>query len=164
MDEIRSRGDAERLAEMRQQYIGRLLYRVYRTSSELATAKLHERGHTGLSLANTTALIHLDVEGTRINVLADRAGMTKQSMGQLVAELESLGYVTRSPDPADRRATLVHFTDSGWRFLLDSAAIKREIEGEFAAILGDDRLASLRASLERLLAAEHAEGEVNRRE
>lgn len=151
MDEIRGRVDAEQLAELRQQHIGRLLQRAYRAFSEQATAKLHARGHTGLSLANTTALSYLDFDGTRINVLAERAGMTKQSMGQLVAELESRGYVRRSPDPADGRATLVQFTEAGWRFLLDAAAIKREIEGEYAAILGTDSLASLRAFLEKLL-------------
>jgi MarR family transcriptional regulator, temperature-dependent positive regulator of motility len=36
-------------------------------------------------LAHTTLLAHLDPDGTRITVLAERAGMTKQSMGQLVA-------------------------------------------------------------------------------
>src|SRR5690348_7282782 len=112
MDEIRKSVDAQQLAELRRQYVGRLLQRAYRASAELAAQKLNERGHSSLSLATTVALTQLDLEGTRISVLAERAGMTKQSMGQLVAELESLGYVTRVPDTSDRRATLVQFTEA----------------------------------------------------
>ena len=152
MDEIRRTIKAEQLAELRRQYIGRLLQRAYRASSEKAGVKLRARGHTGLSLANTVALTQLDLEGTRINVLAERAGMTKQSMGQLVAELESLGYVTRSPDPTDGRATLIQFTEDGWRFLLDAAEVKREIEAEYASALGSEGLESLRVMLEKLVA------------
>lgn len=152
MDEIRGSVDAQQLAELRRQYIGRLLQRAYRASADLAARKLNERGHTGLSLATTVALTQLDLEGTRISVLAERAGMTKQSMGQLVAELESLGYVSRLPDLADRRATLVQFTEAGWRFLLDAAAVKREIEAEYAALLGADGLDALRTMLEKMAA------------
>jgi DNA-binding MarR family transcriptional regulator len=152
MDDIRMPVDAAQLAALRQLYLGRLLQRADRTLAERATAKLHDRGHVGLTLATTSALVYLDIEGTHINVLAERAGMTKQSMGQLTAELESLGYVTRSPDPNDRRAMLVQFTEAGWRFLLDASAIKREIECECAGVIGDEGLASLRMLLETLLA------------
>lgn len=154
-DEMRQSLEAEQLAALRQHYIGRLLQRVSRVLSERAAVLLRERGHAGLGLATTAALTHLDLEGTRINVLAERAGMTKQSMGQLVAELQALGYVTRSPDPADGRATLVRFTESGWRFLRDAAAIKREIESECTALLGADGLASLRTLLETLAVQRH---------
>jgi DNA-binding MarR family transcriptional regulator len=159
MDEIRRTVNTTQLADLRQQYIGRLLQRAYRASADLATVKLHERGHSGLSFANTLPLIHLDLDGTRINVLAERAGMTKQSMGQLVAELESLGYLTRAPDPTDGRATLIQFTEAGWGFLLDAAEIKREIEAEYAAMLGEDRLAALRDSLEFLVRSAAMHGE-----
>ncbi|MGH2485997.1 MAG: MarR family winged helix-turn-helix transcriptional regulator, partial [Ktedonobacterales bacterium] len=104
------------------------------------------------SLGHTTLLSYLDLDGTRIGVLAERASMTKQAMGQLVTELETHGYVTRTPDPTDRRATLIQFTEAGWRFLLDAAEIKRAIQAEYAAILGTERLAALRDTLERLLA------------
>lgn len=150
MDEIRASVDAQQLAELRRHYIGRQLQRAYRASAERAARKLNERGHTGLSLATTVALTQLDLEGTRISVLAERAGMTKQSMGQLVAELESLGYVSRLPDLSDRRATLVQFTEAGWRFLLDAAAVKREVEAEYAALLGADGLDALRTMLEKM--------------
>lgn len=151
MDNIRASVDVAQLAALRQQHIGRLLQRAYRLFSDQAVAKLHARGHTTLGLAHAALLSYLDLDGTRITTLAERADMTKQAMGQLVTELEAQGYVLRTPDPADRRATLVQFTETGWQFLLDAAEIKREIEAAYRAILGDERFAELRATLELLL-------------
>src|SRR5260221_1414658 len=104
----------EQIATLRQDYIGRLLARANRAVSDVAYRKLHERGHDGLSMAHTTLLANLDIEGTPIKVLADRAGVTKQAMGQLVVDLEKKGYIQRETDAKDRRATLIKFTDGGW--------------------------------------------------
>ena len=152
MADLRSQINVAQLAESRQQNIGRLFARASRAFSVQATDKLRARGHTGLSLAHTTLLSYLDLDGTHITTLAERAGITKQSMGQLVAELEERGYVARNPDPADRRATLVTFTEAGWQFLLDAWAIKKEIEAEYAALLGAKGLEELHTSLSRLIA------------
>jgi len=56
---------------------------------------------------------NLDPEGTRLTVLAARAGLTHQSVGEVVTELERRGYVERIPDPTDKRARLVSLTDRG---------------------------------------------------
>ncbi len=139
---------------LRQQHIGRLFWRAHRAFSELAFEKLHERGYVGLSIVHTSLLAHLDLGGTQITTLAQRAGITKQAMGRLVDELESKGYVESLPDPADGRAKLVKFTGSGWQFLLDAHEIKQEIEAVYEQILGQERLAELRAALETLLEKE----------
>jgi hypothetical protein len=64
-------------------------------------------------------------------------------------------YVERMADPQDARATLVAFTDEGWRFLEDAHHVKREIETGYAAVLGEERMGLLRSALEELL--EHEE-------
>ena len=38
---------------------------------------------------------------------------TPQAMGELVDELEELGYAVRRPDPTDRRAKLIILTTKG---------------------------------------------------
>lgn len=143
--------ERERIGTLRQEHIGRLLLDAHRSFSGRAVEKLRARGHAGLGLAHTALLAHLDLDGTRVTTLAERAGMTKQGMGQLVLDLARLGYVARQPDPTDRRATLVTFTEAGWGFLRDASAIKREMEEEYVAVLGEDGLERLRASLSLLL-------------
>ena len=68
------------------------------------------RGHTEIRFAHNAVLGHLPLEGSRISDLADRAGITKQSMGEVVAELVALGILEMRPDPLDRRAKLVTYT------------------------------------------------------
>ena len=142
---------AGEIQELRQHHIGRLLLQAHRSFSERSIEKLRARGHAGLGLAHTQLLIHLDLEGTRISTLAERAGVTKQAMGQLADELRVQGYVTKVTDPSDRRATVVNFTDRGWQFLRDAHFVKREIEAEYVAILGVGRWEGLNEALELLI-------------
>ncbi|WP_043816641.1 MarR family winged helix-turn-helix transcriptional regulator [Deinococcus maricopensis] len=143
--------DPATLEQARQQHIGRLLHRAARAYNVLALDRLHAHGHTQLSLAHTNLLPHLDTQGTRIVTLAERAGMTKQAAGQLVAELEAEGYVERHPDPEDRRATRVQFTQKGWRYLLDAQQVKRTIEDDYRTQLGDPLWTHLNTALHTLL-------------
>lgn len=148
----------QQLRELRDEHIGRLLLQAQRAFNAQAIRKLRERGHGGLGLAHTALLPHLDLDGTRITTLAERAGMTKQGMGQLVLDLERQGYVARDVDPADRRATLVRFTEAGWQFLRDAHAVKRALEAEYAAVLGAHRLEALRTALAALVEHERQRG------
>lgn len=142
--------DPELLA-LRQQNIGRLFQRAARMYSEIALKRVDQYGHKGLSVFHTALISNLDIEGTRIITLADRAGMTKQAMGQVVKDLEQRGYVYREDDPDDKRATLIKFTDLGVQFLNDAYEIKKEIEAQFATILGDDGMKTLYELLHQLL-------------
>ena len=45
--------------------------------------------------------------------LAEHLGITKQATSELVQYLVDRGYLTRSPDPEDRRARLLVLTDRG---------------------------------------------------
>ena len=136
--------------------MGRLFLRASRAFAATASERLKARGHAGLGAAHTSLLPHVELDGTRATVLAERAGMTKQAAGQVVRDLERQGYVERRADPADSRASLVVFTDAGWRFLRDARDVKLEIEAEYAAVVGAERMRSLRSALEDLL--EHEEG------
>lgn len=157
--EAEARVGADRVGEWRQQHVGRLFLRASRSFAALATRKLKERGHEGLGMAHTALLPHLDAEGgTRATELAERAGMTKQAAGRVVRDLERMGYVKRTTDPEDARATLVAFTDEGWRFLEDAYHVTREIEAEYAAVLGEERMGLLRSALEDLLEHEEKAG------
>ena len=95
----------------------------------------------------------LDEGGTRVSVLAERAQMTKQSMAELVAHLERLGYVERVPDPSDRRAKLVRATPRGKHLYAIARDVVAEIEAEWTTRLGKTKMRQLRELLEELNAA-----------
>ncbi|MBZ0319298.1 MAG: MarR family transcriptional regulator [Anaerolineae bacterium] len=139
------------IQEARNTNIGRLFIRAHRDFQLRSIEKLQALGYQDISTTHATVLMYIDLKGTRIITLAERAGMTKQSMGQLVGELEAGGYVQRMPDPDDKRAVLVQFTESGQRFLQDAYHIKQAIEAEYIALLGEDGFLVLRDLLARLL-------------
>ncbi len=127
--------------------IGRLLLHAQRDFDAALNARLRERGYPDVRLAHSALFAHIDPEGTRSSELAERAGMTKQGMGQLVADLEKKGYVERVEDPEDGRARVVRLTKKGWRHVRDAREIIGEIEEAYARRLGDGRLETLRAIL-----------------
>ncbi len=141
----------QQIKELREDNIGRLFLQAHRAFGIRAFEKLRARGHNGLSLNHTALLANLDLEGTRITTLAERASMTKQSMGELVQDLEEKGYIQRTSDPTDRRAVMIQFTDAGWQYLHDAYAIKQEIEAEYAALIGEVGMAALRDCLKLLI-------------
>jgi DNA-binding MarR family transcriptional regulator len=80
--------------------------------------------------------------------------VSKQAMGQLVADLEERGFIQRAPDPEDKRATRIQFTEMGWQFLQDAYQIKLEIEAAYTAVLTPAVMQTLRQALEKLLTVE----------
>jgi DNA-binding MarR family transcriptional regulator len=89
--------------------------------------RLRAAGYEDTTAAHHPLFESIDPGGTRLTVLAARAGMTHQSMGELVAILERRGYVERRADPSDGRARLVVLTARG-------RAIVRLAVKEIAAI------------------------------
>ncbi|MBL1077866.1 MarR family transcriptional regulator [Nocardia sp. 2] len=96
---------------------------------------------------------HLDPVGSRVTALAESAGMTQQSMGELITHLEARGYVERRVDPSDKRARLVVPTAAGRAGLGVAATGIADIEKRLRSALGRDGLAELRALLARAHAA-----------
>ncbi|MDQ2662079.1 MAG: MarR family transcriptional regulator [Actinomycetota bacterium] len=89
-------------------------------------------------------------EGSRLTELARGANMTPQSMGEIVDELEELGYVERRPDPGDRRAKLVTLTARGRDCVAAGEQTIRGLESDIDAAIGADAHAELRRVLEQL--------------
>ncbi len=81
--------------------------------------------------------------GARVTDLARTAGMTKQALGQYVAMLEPLGYVTSTPDPTDKRVRIISRTDLGDQAVRTSNELMAAIEERMAVSrrcpsMGDD--------------------------
>jgi DNA-binding MarR family transcriptional regulator len=103
-------------------------------------------------LAHFTVFQHLPPEGMRLTALAEAALMTKQSMGYLVDDLEALGYVERTPDPADRRAKLVRLTARGRQVDDTVRGVIHGLEAEWAGRMGEENYQQLLYLLRALIA------------
>lgn len=115
--------------------------------NDLVIPHLIEHGFDDLRRAHAAVFPILD-GGSTVSVLAQRAGMTKQAMGELVLYLEQHGYVSREPDPADGRAKLVRPTQRGLRVIEMARSLAPALEKRVAALIGDERLRQLRHDLE----------------
>jgi DNA-binding MarR family transcriptional regulator len=127
-----------------------LLREPFRFGTEVLHRRFAERGHPEIRPPHGNVMQFLDDEGTRVSVLAERAQVTKQSMAELVAHLERLGYVERVPDPSDRRAKLVRATARGKQLYAIARDVVSELEAQWTRQLGKTKMRQLRALLEEL--------------
>ncbi len=100
----------------------------------LALSNLAARNQVGAAHVHITR--HLSLQGDRLTDLADRAGMAKQSMADLVNQCEAWGLVVRERDPHDGRARTVRFTALGLDWLQAFQRAVAQAEAEFRAEVG----------------------------
>src|SRR5215469_11145845 len=134
---MREREDA-RSRNMRQ-----LLLRAARIVNRHVVEGLHARGYANLRSTHTTLLSNMPLAGGTISETAGRAGVTKQAMGRLAAELEEAGYIRVAADPADGRARMLELTDAGTKLMLASLDVMGDLERRYAGLIGRDRLAAV---------------------
>ena len=133
----------------RQTHLGRLLGHAMRrfdsrvlqlmaasAQAPLALSNLAARDKVGAAHIHITR--HLPLAGARLTELAQAAGLTKQSMGDLVDQCEAWGLVARSADPLDARARRIAFTPAGLDWLAAFQAAVTQAEAEFRAAVGAD--------------------------
>jgi DNA-binding MarR family transcriptional regulator len=108
---------------------------------------LNSSGFPELRLAHMPVLQYPGPNGCRPLELADRAGMSKQAMNQLLQSLERQGYVSRKSADDDGRASAVHFTRRGKAAYARMAELLVEIEDEWRGSLGEKRFDQLKALL-----------------
>ncbi|MFH5227760.1 MarR family winged helix-turn-helix transcriptional regulator [Antrihabitans spumae] len=125
-----------------------LMREAFAVLNNVVLQRLAGQGHEVVRTAHGAVFQFLDDDGTTVSVLAERAGVSKQAMADLVLHLESHGYVTRNPDPTDGRAKLVLLTDLGNEVMKIAGAAVPEIETKLANLVGERRLKQLREDLQ----------------
>ena len=100
---------------------------------------------------HSAVFAQIEPDGSRLTELAQRANITPQSMGELIDELQELGYVTREPDPSDRRAKLIVLTDEGRAAVEAGRQTIVGLEQRITEILGETGHQTLREMLTKLL-------------
>jgi DNA-binding MarR family transcriptional regulator len=93
-------------------------------------------------------------DGMRLTRLAELAGITKQSAGEIVDDLAKRGYVERIPDPADKRAKLITLTDRGREAQATGFGLFAEVERRWIERYGAERWEAMRDLLEEIVTTE----------
>jgi len=154
MGDMTSRGETSgHTQRLRRGDLGILMRTGYYRTMEYVQARLEQLGFDDVRPAHMAIFQNLGPEGARIGELAERAKLTNQSVGYLVDYLEEHGYVERRPDPTNRRATLVCFTERGWDEADACAKILDQLDEELTQRMGAERLEQLQALLAEATAA-----------
>jgi DNA-binding MarR family transcriptional regulator len=137
--------------------LGALLRLPSQAIVERIARDLSRAGHDDISPAKFVVFQYLPAEGARTTDLAERAGITKQSMSALVRTLIDNGYMRRQPDPSDRRASIIVRTDRGWEIERIAREAISGTVAEWRQAIGAERLEAGIEMLEALAA--HIDGQ-----
>jgi DNA-binding MarR family transcriptional regulator len=118
-----------------------------RVIADAVDTALAAAGFNDLRRAHGPVFEMLDPAGSRITELARRARMTRQGMGQLITDLETLGYVERRRDPSDARAKLVVLTAKGEAAVTVAVTGLTSLETRWVERLGEQRAREFRQAL-----------------
>lgn len=133
--------------DWRRHNVGRLLNDAIKRFESSILEQMDAAGYHGFSLSHITITRNLDLDGTRATDLARRAGITKQSVSELINQLEAGGIVERRPDPADGRAKIVYFSPAGLAWLDAFGTALKNAERHMADDLGDPAFSALKQAL-----------------
>ena len=112
--------------------------------------ELNTAGFKELRVPHMAVLQFPGPDGVRPGLLAERAGISKQAMNQLLRSLEALGYLSRSDVPDEGRARIVRLTKRGRAAYAKIHDILRDIEREWGAGLGPKDFTQLKELLLRV--------------
>ena len=110
---------------------------------------LNASGFTELRDPHMAVLQYPGPDGVRPTALAERAGMSKQAMNQLLRSLEGHGYLV-STAPGPGRARVIRLTERGSEAYSRIHHILRQVELEWSAELGQKDFVRLKELLLRV--------------
>src|SRR3954465_9352156 len=104
----------------------------------------------GLRTSHLRLLSSVPPSGTTITELSGQLFMTKQAVGQFVAQLEQSGHLEVLPDPDDGRRRMVLATDLGRSTVRSVNETIAALEDHWAGVVGRERYAQFRDVLDEI--------------
>jgi DNA-binding MarR family transcriptional regulator len=81
--------------------------------NRLMAVELRQEVDESATMPQFRALAYLHEQPMTLTALAQKRRVSLQSAGELVQALVGRGWVTRTPDPSDRRQSILQLTDEG---------------------------------------------------
>jgi len=129
------------------EYLMRGLLRAYYWMDESLQNGLSESGMGTRTRTQTMILINVSNGVTRAAELARILGISRQAVQQQVNELEKEDIVTQIPDPSDKRANRIVFSEKGAHLIESALGALRAAENRLADRIGPELLQELRRAL-----------------
>lgn len=107
-----------------------------------------EAGFGDMRRSHGYVLRYLEQQGSRITDIARRAGITKQTTGKIVQELQRLGYIEVGGVAGDNRVRLVRFSRRGRALVGASQTLVAEIHDGYAERVGRSTFEQFEQTLE----------------
>ncbi len=134
--------------EFRRRHVGRALARAFWLFESEFLRRIQAAGFSDFKASDARVMRHVPSNsGAPITELANRAGISKQAMGKLVADLEERTYLMRVPDPADGRAYRVQLSSRGKRLLRQSDRVIAEVEDQWGQLVGEKKVRDIKRAL-----------------
>ena len=110
-------------------------------------------GYDDLQPAHVLLFGYPTIADMRPSELAQQRGLSKQTINDLLRQMEAKGYLELRQDPSDGRARLITLTARGSELADLIRSIAQDIQEEWARVIGIRRYEALRQSLLRLIEA-----------
>jgi len=123
--------------------------------SQVAT-RLERLGFPSLRAAHIQLLSSIGPEGCRLAELVTAVSLPKQTVGDLIDDLETMKMVERFPDPDHGVIKRVRLGPKGKVWAAEVKRVAVATEARWATRLGSKKMKSLRALLEELAATVEA--------
>ncbi|MEN0067127.1 MAG: MarR family transcriptional regulator [Myxococcota bacterium] len=128
--------------------VGLMLLKAARLFDERALERIRAfPGSPNVRPAHTRLFPLIRFEGVRATQIADHLGVTKQAITPLIQDLVNWGVVERVPDPADGRARLVRWTQTGRALMLEGLRVFRALEAPWREAVGRETLDTVHDAL-----------------
>ncbi len=123
------------------------LLRAYYWMDESLQNGMQKAGYQPRTRTQTMILINISNGITRAAELARVLGVSRQAIQQQINELERDDIVTQIPDPSDRRANRIVFSEKGSEMINAALETLRQAEQVLAMRLGFESVSGMRQAL-----------------
>lgn len=132
--------------------IGDLLREAHQCLVAHLDQALREAGWADVRAPHASVLATIDLDGTRLATMVERAGRTKQATAELAGHLVTRGYLELLLDPTDGRAKLYVPTSQGLALLSSCAEVVSDYETWLDGVLGTGTVTELQQILQTIVA------------
>ncbi len=105
-----------------------LLSNIHSITADFLTERLKKSGYPEFASSHGNILFQLSVnEKMPMGELAEKINRDKSTTTVLVRKLESEGFITGEPDPADKRSRIIYLTEKGKQFNKTARELSKEL-------------------------------------